>query len=65
MATKTKYVPAEGYDRVTVAAAASDELVVAETSKPFETDDPALEAELDTNDLLVRADAKAAKGKDE
>jgi hypothetical protein len=54
MATKIKFVPAEGFDRVTVAAAAADGLVVAESGKPYETDDPALAAELDAVDSLVR-----------
>ena len=58
---KVRYVPAEGFDRVSVNVGSSDAVVVAEKDKPFETDDVTLQAELDTVDTLVRAGKAPAK----
>lgn len=55
---KVKYEPAGDANSATLAVQTSDELVVATTEKPFETDDPALQGELDASPLFVRAAGK-------
>lgn len=60
---KITFEPADGYTRVELSVQHLDTVVVVDGT--FETDDPALQLELEAHPALRRADTKPRKGGDD